>query len=227
MARRYTKLTNLKAKELLERLLDVDLSPTEYGAVMYNLGHTLGPILAEKVEAFSELTLACTVEDADHLAKGMIDFLESHNNRVYLNVFWNVRFKAGGISVAPIAKQYKDRDTKHTKTLVVIKSIISSSCVVRTNLTRLIEEFMPDEILVVAPVLLKGSIGSLESEFAKSISERFSYLFFAEDDVRTDDGIIIPGIGGDIYQKLGFDGQSQKNRFIPQIVKERRTKIKG
>jgi hypothetical protein len=47
-------------------------------------------------------------------------------------------------------------------------------------------------------------------------------LFFAEDDERTEDGIVLPGIGGDVYERLGFEGQETKNRFIPKIVRERR-----
>jgi len=101
---------------------------------------------------------------------------------------------------------------------------VEDADVVRTNLTRLIEESNPDRILVVAPVLLRGATVSLESEFDSSISQKFEYLYFAEDTDKTDDGMVDPGIGGDVYQRLGFEGQVLKNRFTPEIVKERRYK---
>lgn len=222
MGRRYEHIANNEVKQLLSRLIDPLLNATHYAKTLYSLGYAFGPILQERFKASNAVTLACTVEDADYLAKGMIDYLEQHNSRVFLNVFWNKRFKPGGISVAPIVKQYQDRESKSTDTLIIIKSIISSSCVVRTNLTRHIEAFVPQQILVVAPVLMKGSLEKLAGEFDKQISNRFEYIYFAEDDEKTKDGIIIPGIGGDIYKRLGFLNQNDKNRYIPTIVKERR-----
>lgn len=212
-------------KRLLEQLIDLSLPPKQYAMVMYELGYAFGPLIEQRLKKPTSLTIACTVEDADHLAAGMVNYLEKNDNKVYLNVFWNKRFNPGGISVAPIVKQYQDKGSTYTNTLVILKSIISSSCVVRTNLTRLFEEFVPDQILVVAPVLWKGSLQNLESEFSPSISRKFEYLYFAEDETRTKDGIILPGIGGDIYQRLGFAGQDDKNRFIPNIVKDRRYRI--
>lgn len=226
MERRYQEhIATKEIKQLLEQLIDPSLPPQQYAMVMYKLGYAFGPLIEQQLKHPTAVTIACTVEDADHLAAGMIDYLEKKDNTVYLNVFWNKRFKPGGISVAPIVKQYRDKGSTHTHTLVILKSIISSSCVVRTNLTRLIEEFVPDQIFVAAPVLWKGSLQNLESEFDQAVSSRFQYLYFAEDEVRTTDGTIIPGIGGDIYQRLGFSGQDDKNRFIPQIVKDRRQHI--
>jgi hypothetical protein len=225
MSRQYQEdIANEKVKRLLEILVDTSVSADTYGEIMYQLGLAFGPLIRKRVKEKSAVTLACTVEDADHLARGIIDYLEHHKSKVFLNVFWNKRFKPAGISVAPIVKQYHDKESIKTSTIIIIKSIISSSCVVRTNLTRLIEEYVPEQILVVAPVLMKGSLQKLESEFDAAISRKFEYLYFAEDDVRKD-GIIIPGIGGDIYQRLGFTDQEDKNRYIPRIVKLRRKKI--
>jgi hypothetical protein len=47
---------------------------------------------------------------------------------------------------------------------------------------------------------------NLESEFDSSISSRFQYLYVAEDEVRTADGTLVPGIGEDIYRRIGFTG---------------------
>jgi hypothetical protein len=39
--------------------------------------------------------------------------------------------------------------------------------------------------------------------------------------------VVIPGIGGSVYERLGFSGQDDKNRYIPQIVKDRRAMLVG
>jgi hypothetical protein len=36
---------------------------------------------------------------------------------------------------------------------------------------------------------------------------------------------VIPGIGGMVYDRLGFQGQEEKKRYIPEIVKSRRSKL--
>ncbi len=41
---------------------------------------------------------------------------------------------------------------------------------------------------------------------------------------KTQDGMVEPGIGGDVYTRLGFSGQNAKNKYVPNIVKERRVK---
>ena len=65
----------------------------------------------------------------------------------------------------------------------------------------------------------------LEKEFTKEIVEKFSYLYFAKDPVRKK-GVVIPGIG-DVYKKLGFKNQADKNRYTPKIVQERRAAYLG
>jgi protein-tyrosine-phosphatase len=50
-------------------------------------------------------------------------------------------------------------------------------------------------------------------------------VYLAEDDVKTPEGIIVPGIGGEVYARLGFGSQDDKNRFTPDLVKQRRREI--
>ena len=145
--------------------------------------------------------------------------------KVWLTVFWNKRFQPNNennISIAPIIKEFHEKGYEKTNLLIIVKSITSSSCVVRTNLTHFIESVAPSSIFVVAPVLYKGAIDNLKNEFDARISNQFQYLYFVEDDQRTKDGLVIPGIGGDVYQRLGWKDQEAKNRSTPLIVKQRR-----
>lgn len=228
MAREFQeKVANKEVVDLLNKLADNNVNSVEYAETMNNLGAIFGNIINGSIAESTKIAVASTVEDADFLGKGVVDVLEKSGNDVLLTVFWNKRFKPNqenNISVAPIIKEFHEKGYEDAHILIIIKSIISSSCVVRTNLTRLIEVSKPDRIIVVAPVLLKGAIQSLEGEFDSKISSKFEYLYFAQDDEKTDDGYVFPGIGGDVYKRLGFKDQTSKNHYIPTIVKERRHK---
>jgi hypothetical protein len=223
-----TEIVTQEIVGLLNKLTDNNLNSTAYAETMYALGTNFGKIINSKISSnVRKIAVASTVEDADFLGKGIVDELESNGKHVLLTVFWNKRFKPNvesGITVAPIIKEFHEKGYENAEILIIIKSIISSSCVVRTNLTRLIEVSDPQRIMVVAPVLLQGATQSLEAEFDPQISKKFEYLFFALDNEKTRDGYVFPGIGGDVYKRLGFEAQETKNKFIPSIVKERRYK---
>lgn len=226
MSRTYSPIAkDNNVTGLLDTLVDASTSPTDYADTLFQLGKTFGEVLSQKLNNSQTVTLACTVEDADYLCRGILEQLNHHSVEVRLVVFWNKRFNAGSeipIPVAPILKEYHEDYYDQSNVIVVVKSIISSSCVVRTNLTHLIERTIPQQIFVVAPVLLKGATIHLEQEFDRSISEKFEYLYFAEDSESNQQGIVFPGIGGDVYVRLGYENQADKNRYVPQLVKERR-----
>ncbi len=212
---------------LLNQLIDKDTLPVAYRQVMYDLGTSFGKILLTSVAADKSVSVACTVEDADYLTKGLVDVLEP-NRKTFVTVFWNKRFKPNvenGLSVAPILKEYHDLGYTNGKILVITKSIISSSCVVRTNLIRLMEDINPEVIFIVAPVLKNGAIDKLQSEFPPHIIDKFQFIYFSIDDALDAEGMVQPGIGGDVYKRLGYGGQDSKNKTIPLIVKERRNRV--
>jgi hypothetical protein len=226
MARILQQWVDEETTYLLNRLADTKTDAEAYRQIMYQLGVVLGNKLLEPLEGITNINLASTAEDADFLGKGIIDTLEQAKKSVLLTVYWNKNFKPNienNISIAPIIKEFHEISNEiKPDVLVIIKSIISSSCVIRTNLTRFIEDSTPNTIFVVSPVLLSGSIAHLELEFPEEISSRFRYLYLAEDTERSNQGIVLPGIGGDVYKRLGFEGQEQKNRYTPNIVRERR-----
>ena len=165
--------------------------------------------------------LACASEDADWLARGVLESLSQ--KEVSLAVFWNERITLNastGLEYSPIIKSYIEPIDK-CRTLVVVKSIISTSCVVRTQLTRLINDIYPQEIYIVAPVMYKDAQANLKKEFPASISDKFNFLTFAIDTLKDKEKGIIPGIGGMVYPKLGLGDMHEKNKYIPNLVKER------
>jgi len=179
------------------------------------------------IPAEARVYLVCTVEDADFLARGLLDVLVPHlsGGELRLACFWNQRQKVGaprGISLAPIVRRYEEPLPERVDVLVVLKSIISGACTVRTNIAELVGRISPERILVVAPVVFSGSEDTLREQFAADVSARFEFVYLAEDDERdVESGIVTPGIGGNVYSLLGFGDQDEKNRYCPELLLER------
>ena len=229
MTREYSSLTNINVRRSLDLLIDRSTSTQGYEAAMFALGQELGTAILRKIQSpDAKIYLACTAEDADFLAKGILDSLEAKGFRPAIACFWNQRinpFDIADIQIAPIIKKYKEPIDKQIDFLVVVKSIISGACVVKTNLRNLIQDIEPQSILIASPVMYVGAEQRLKDEFDPAIYDKFDFLYFAQDDERKSDGEVVPGIGGMVYDRLGFDGQDDKNRHMPKIVKERMEKL--
>lgn len=206
---------------LMQALSKPQISVEEYRQTFYELGKALGLLLNSKTGGnYGNTMLACASEDTDWLAHGVLDSISCEN--LSLSVFWNERIKLNdkGLEYSPIIKSYSE-PIENCKTLIMVKSIISTSCVVKTQLTRMLDELKPQDIYIVAPVMYKDSQKSLENEFPLSISKKFNYVTFAVDTVKDSLNRIIPGVGGMVYPKLGLGDIHEKNKYIPQLVKER------
>ncbi|NEP56366.1 MAG: hypothetical protein F6K31_04990 [Symploca sp. SIO2G7] len=229
MTRVYSNLVNENIKVLLDTIADKSSEPSLYRETMTKIGIVFGDaLLAEIGNEQSSVYIACTVEDADFLARGILSRLENQLHTVALACFWNQRFspfEVEDMKIAPIIKKYQEPTASHINYLVVVKSIISGACVVRTNLVDIIQKIEPEKICIVAPVMYHNAEEKLQNEFEKNIHDKFQFFYFAKDDKRTSHGEVIPGIGGMVYERLGFQGQEGKNSYIPEIVKFRRSKL--
>jgi hypothetical protein len=125
-------------KHLLEILIDRNTRENEYASSFYELGKILSSIIKQQHDITgSKIMLACSSEDADWLSKGILDNLSTIQSDIKLAVFWNLRvnpLENKEIAIAPIVKSYIE-PILEADYLVICKSIISSSCVVRTNIT--------------------------------------------------------------------------------------------
>ena len=229
MTRTYSKIANDKMQRLLDTLADKDSQPAIYRQAMTQLGMGLGEaILSEIKSNRCSVYLACTVEDADFLAKGILDNLEHQLQTIAFSCFWNQRFspfEVDDLQIAPIIKKYQEPIDEIVNYLIVVKSIISGACVVKTNLTSLIQIINPEKIFIAAPVMYHQAEQKLHEAFERPIYDKFQFFYFAKDDQRTSEGEVIPGIGGMVYSRLGFHDQNEKNKYIPEIVKTRRAKF--
>lgn len=223
--RTYTNITYDKDREtirLMQALSAPGISVEDYRRTFYQIGKALGRLLNEKTKGeYGSTMLACASEDADWLAHGVLDALSQKD--VSLAVFWNARIPLDarrGLEYSPIAKSYIE-PIERCRTLIMVKSVISTSCVVKTQLTRLIGKIQPQEIYIVAPVMYKDARAGLEKEFPASILEKFRFLTFAIDTVKDAEKGVMPGVGGMVYPKLGLGDSHEKNKYIPNLVKER------
>lgn len=216
----YENTSNVKT--LLKKLADKTTDVADYRDAFFGIGKELGAVMRHKLPADYKKTtfVACASEDADWLTKGILTGLDAP--ALPITVFWSGRTTlSNGIDVSPIIKSYSDELPANCRSLIITKSIISSSCVVKTQLLRLISCLSPDLIFISAPVMFKDAEENLKKEFPTEISDRFRFVTFAIDD-EIDGSEIVPGIGGWIYPRLGLGQDANtKNSYIPHIVLER------
>lgn len=218
-----------EVKVLLDELVKPmsEVHADKYRKLMHEIGvHLASGILRDNADKLrgKDICVVCTVEDADYLASGVMDGLEQGGikaDKLYLQCFWNEKVREGAISLSPVSRQYAEIFRVENAAYVVVKSIISGACVVKTNLTRALSTARDADVYVAAPVLLDGAQSRLESEFPKEVAGRFNYVWFATDYEKSGDDVL-PGIGGSVYQRLGFEDEVSKNRYVPEIVKQRR-----
>lgn len=209
-------------KASLNALADKGTNVNDYREAFRTLGVELGKVLASEYRtALADHTmLVCASEDADWLAAGV----ESGFGKGELkkSVYWNSREvihtneDGSKVEISPIEKAYEEA-IDDCRLLVIVKSIISTSCVVKTQLTRLIGKITPDQIAILAPVMHKDSVPNLMREFPEEISNKFHFITFAVDDER-EGSEVIPGIGGMVYPRLGLGDMETKNRYVPEMV---------
>ncbi|HEX8900639.1 hypothetical protein [Vitreimonas sp.] len=207
----------------LDTLGDISASPDQYRNAMRTLGGIMADAFAsmEPVSAHT-VCLVMTVEDADFLGSGVIERLEKAGADLRITCLWNERInQKPWLDIAPIVQEYREPVPRDVDYLIVLKSIISGACVVKTNLQHMLEEITPKEIHVMAPVMLKGAEERLGKEFPPHIAQHFHYWALAVDAQKDEHGNVFPGIGGEVYTRLGLGGAQQKNAILPDVVARR------
>ncbi len=198
-------------------------SPKDYQDTMYQLGLHLAEELVPKLDISKSYCLASTAEDADYLAKGLLDGICSFVKKVSIACFWNDHHipVEGQASTSPIIKKFIDTSALESDDIIIVKSVMSGSCVVKTNLTELIRKITPSVVYIVSPVAHVKAEEKLKIEFSSDVSNKFDFIFLAKDEERDASGEVVPGIGGNVYHLLGFKDQKSKNRYTPRVVLER------
>jgi hypothetical protein len=215
----------------LDLLVDEKTSPSDYGKAFYRLGQLLAKRLTN-AGLGEKVLLVCASEDADFLARGIFESIKRpkgpNASPIAFACFWQARFDpvSEGASrkrfeVAPIIKRYEEPISDEIDSLIVVKSIIATSCVIRHALLDTVGRKHPKKIFVVSPVISRDAPDSLRAEFPKDVAELFQFVYFAEDDTPGRDGIVRPGVGGNVHERLPLP--RTEGILVPQIVVERRS----
>jgi hypothetical protein len=194
---------------------------------MTALGRNLGTVMARVVPRTARVIVACGVEDADYVARGLVEVLENHvgSRRLHFACFWNARTTAGTtapVEQAPIVRQYLEPHAETASHVVMVKSIISTSCAVRTNLVELLETATPRVIYIAAPVIHRDAPVNVRRELDNKTARKVRYVYFAKDAERDEHRMIVPGVGGSVYELLGLGNAVEKNTVSPALIAERR-----
>jgi len=209
-------------KKALATIADKTTEFEAYRKAFTDLGYELGRVIRAEYRDIpaSRIMMACSSEDADWLATGLEQGLDK--GTLKKSIYWTSReivcqnpdgYK---IEIAPIEKAYEET-IDDCRLLIVVKSIISTSCVVKTQLTRLMDTLTPEHIVIAAPVMYKDGEPNLRKEFPEEISNKFRFVYFAIDDERIGNEVV-PGVGGSVYPRLGLGDENVKNSYIPQLV---------
>ena len=120
------------------------------------------------------------------------------------------------LEFAAIEKSYEEIN-ENVDTLIITKSIISSSCVIKSQIMRLTSKYDFNKIYIVSPVMYKDAEMNLREEFPESIYRLFEFIYFAIDEDKDEKGWVVPGIGGSVYEKLGVVSRT----YYPKILDSR------
>lgn len=207
-----------EVEKLLQDLL-CTYDQESYRNTFYSIGAEFASILNERIHDACSIALACASEDADWLAKGIIEHFKSSLD---LCVYWSNRHNLGRdsdnnlLEFAAIEKSYEEIN-ENVDTLIITKSIISSSCVIKSQIMRLTSKYDFNKIYIVSPVMYKDAEMNLREEFPESIYRLFEFIYFAIDEDKDEKGWVVPGIGGSVYEKLGVVSRT----YYPKILDTR------
>lgn len=222
--RKLTEFTTPDIQKHLATLIDTDVNVRDYQAAMYALGESLGALLP-KDSCDGELLVVSTSEDADFLTSGYISSLDKLKCKYKLAIFWNHHYSLeNGESVAPITNKFIQNGFESCNRVVLLKSIISGSCVIRTNLLALLDSLKNlsarQSIIVAAPVMHENGESNLKKEFPNHINDKFLFHTFAIDINKDKKGNVLDGIGGEVYAHLGLETQPalSKKGYMPKLV---------
>jgi len=222
--RKFSPDVDQNIRDLIGAMFNDQTEPKKYCDAMRELGKLLGKLIADRLpsDTSKHACVACTVEDADYLAQGFIESLESArpNLTVSFACFWNQPsidpYEMEEFDVSRVIKSYKEPTDKDCF-LIVLKSVISGGCVVATNIMNLITTLEPERIFVVAPMMMSNSPKRLREHFGTRLVRRFEYVTFATDTERQ------PGMS--VYQHYGWHDADEKNESVPNLVETRRRRF--
>lgn len=204
-----------QAQRLLSLLSSPNTNSIEFRTACIETGEYMGSIVLKSLSASKSIMVCCTSEDADYYANGVIRALAG--KQVTKAVFWHKEYSVNGINMAPITMSYVE-PSEDCDTVIIAKSIMRSACVARTELLRILDKLSPTTVCVMSPVWYKDAFDNIRSEIeSRNNYENLLISWLAEDSI-LEEGIVYPGIGGMIRERLGLTEVDTLG--LPNILKK-------
>ena len=202
-------IRSFKTRLLETKIRNKDTSSSDLASALYELGMIMGteangtskmsfveivtPMLkkfhgVQSSDRGSETLVVSTKDDFESFAKGVSEGFSS-NYRAYMD-FNGVRGKAIYSSPSQFIELPEVRRGIKITRVVIAKTVIASGCTAVTLAKRVITEYDPAEIIIVAPFFSERGINELNEE----LSNAKIFVAYGPDEINKDD-MLIPGVG--------------------------------
>lgn len=175
---------------------------------MHECGVSLGEVMFSRLAVVpTRVCVTAPAEDADGIARGVCEYLQSKGVEVRLLCLWSrvERIYEEGINVAPILRTFAEPGFDESEILVAVQSFVADGTILKTNITAAFQHFRPSKVHVLAPALYKDLQAELIPQFPAELAGAFEFHTFAYDNVLDrDTGELKPGIGGRGYERYGL-----------------------
>lgn len=225
MARQFTELAREIGDEALrplDMLLDKAAASRGYRTAMYALGKALGLVFCKyQTVADRSVYIGTPAEDADYLARGMIDTLVDAGAEVRFACYWTAPRKDGPLAFtkAPlITREYKDPFPEYIDHLIAIRSSIARAYTAKFSLDYFADDANYCRSHIIAPVMWSSAWHDI-TENSNLDKQAPMVWTFALDEDEGDD--LNAGVGGDVYRRLELGPDDMRHALLPTIVHER------
>lgn len=175
---------------------------------MHGCGLALAEVMLSRLEVVpARMCIMTPAEDADGIARGVRDYLESKGIEVRLLCLWSQveKLYEDGINVAPILRTFAEPGFEDSEQLVAVQSFIGDGTVLKTNITAAYQHLSPGKIHVLAPAMHADLKADLTPQFPAGTVDSFEFHTFVFDaDLDRETGELKPGIGGRGYERFGL-----------------------
>lgn len=183
-------------------------------------GDTVGLDLAD-----AQVCVVCSAQDADHLARGVIESLvaQGHGEKVRLLCTWSESVQAAGFNLHCIVKQYFEPLGPAPTVFLVLSGFWREGSAVLSNLFRALSYTTPQRIVLAGPVMDAQAVSNMLEEMPLALRSSVQRLYCVLNENMTQaERERMLEVETSLYASMGFTPLNAANKYIPALVKERR-----
>lgn len=192
---------------------------------MRNAGFSFGNMLGLDVHGPAQVCVVCSAQDADCLARGVIDALveQGQGARVRLLCTWSEPLQAAGLQLNCIVKQYCEPLDPVPTVFVVLSGFWREGSAGLTNLFRALSYTTPERVVVAGLAADGQAFDNMLNEVPPSVRDKVEPRFGAlYPNMQAQERECLLHAEQSLYASMGFAQPNAANKHIPDLVKERR-----